>query len=532
MYEGLVIIKYFYRPSFKQAKDMSLIQEVRKICRRLAPHGWRDLLLEHGLDITAQDLKAELLKELEAIKRSIDGFSDFAAEGKRGIEPGNPARSLLFHALASPNVIEGMEGRNLGAFPTLAEIETVENYVYGAQAPTIQQLLVQSNQLQASKMSIVVFATEYRPASETVHKRHADLCFSRTGVSRVGNTKLLYDDRRRGFLPFEQNNDFGFRVLPSKYSAYVAILMDGGDGSLFGPMRFIFQKSSENPFEPDPTRKFWVPLHKLFDGKECIKGLDLKITLKAHHVNEKIKRIHKLLQERISTYPKVDDETLETAPYKFTTGIAEFSSDPEFGSGLLVPTVHANFVEVAEFQGKPLSFKVPKFRGNEHILNDGFPSSLWIMSDGDARHAPEFINVRKRKEKNGNITDLNDDVNMLTTISEGEYDAIHYVDFTGDGWIEASCQQLATNMGILEDPKPAYSLVAAPDFYPNVDQGELMEWARSVRPSSLIEPSWKERLCPLSDQRFPANLEFEDRFKENFVFNPKDDSMTAIVSLQ
>ena len=128
--------------------------------------------------------------------------------------------------------------KRLGAFPTLAEIETIENYVYGIQAPTIQQLFAQSNQ-QVLKMSIVVFATEYRPASETVHKRHADMCFSRTGVARVGNTEPLYDDHRRGFLPFDENNDFGFRVLPAKYSAYVALQMDGDDGSLFGPMRFI-----------------------------------------------------------------------------------------------------------------------------------------------------------------------------------------------------------------------------------------------------------------------------------------------------
>ncbi len=136
---------------------MALIDEVQKVCNRLAPHGWRDLLLEHGLDITVNNLENELLKELPSIKRNIDGFTDFAAEGKRGIEPGIPARSLLFHALASPNVINGVNGKELDAFPTLAEIETIENYVYGVQAPTIQQLMAQS---QGQPISIVVFATE------------------------------------------------------------------------------------------------------------------------------------------------------------------------------------------------------------------------------------------------------------------------------------------------------------------------------------------------------------------------------------
>ena len=43
---------------------MSLTDELKKICDRLAPHGWRELLLEHGLDITANNLEEELLKEL------------------------------------------------------------------------------------------------------------------------------------------------------------------------------------------------------------------------------------------------------------------------------------------------------------------------------------------------------------------------------------------------------------------------------------------------------------------------------------
>lgn len=233
---------------------------------------------------------------------------------------------------------------------------------------------------------------KYRPASETVHQRHADLCFSRTGVCRVGNAEVLYDDRRRGFLPFDKNNDFGFRVLPAKYSAYIAIQMSGGDGKLFGPMRFI---SSSKEFEPDTTRKFWVPLHKLFDGEACIKGVHLNVSLLAHHVNEKIKRIHMQLQGSATSpgipgYPKVDDATLNKPPYKFTTGIAELSTNPDFGQGLLVPTVHINLIEVAEFQGKPLTFKVPKQAGNQNIINEGFPSTLSINPVA-GRHAPEYV---------------------------------------------------------------------------------------------------------------------------------------------
>lgn len=76
-------------------------------------------------------------------------------------------------------------------------------------------------------LAIVVFATEYRPAPETVHRKHADICFSRTGVARVGTAEPLYEPQIRGFLPFVKDNDFSFRVLPARYSAYLAVQRPG-----------------------------------------------------------------------------------------------------------------------------------------------------------------------------------------------------------------------------------------------------------------------------------------------------------------
>ncbi|MCF6796741.1 hypothetical protein L1M59_11475 [Bacillus sp. ET1] len=96
-----------------------LINQVQKICNRLGPHGWGELLYKHGLNIASPNLKKELQKELQ-IDRTIKGFEDFAHEGIRGIEPGYPARSLLYHALASPNVNTGIDGLQLMLFPTLA----------------------------------------------------------------------------------------------------------------------------------------------------------------------------------------------------------------------------------------------------------------------------------------------------------------------------------------------------------------------------------------------------------------------------
>jgi hypothetical protein len=110
-----------------------------------------------------------------------------------------PAQSLLLHALASPNVVKGANGADLADFPTLAEIAMVENYVYGVKPPSLLELRARA---QGALMAIVVFASEYRPAPETVHRKHANMCFSRTGVARVGTADPLYEPRHRGFLPF------------------------------------------------------------------------------------------------------------------------------------------------------------------------------------------------------------------------------------------------------------------------------------------------------------------------------------------
>ncbi|MBD2439598.1 hypothetical protein [Nostoc sp. FACHB-110] len=476
---------------------MALIDEVKKVCSRLAPFGWRDLLLQQGLDITAANLQQELTKELPAINRRIVGFEDFAFEGKRAIEAGNPSRSLLFHALASPNVVSD----NLSVYPTLAELEIIENYIYGVQPPSLQDLQVIA---QRQPLAIAVFAFEYRPASETVHRQYADVCFSRTGVARVGTAPALYNEKLRGFLPAsETDSKETFRVLPARYCAYIAV-QRSGNRDTFGPLRFQ---------DEDNNRLFWVPIHKLFNGPECIRGFDLQVTLNAHHVNQKLRRIHLALQNT-----GWDEPDISQAPFIFTEGIAELTTASDLGTGLLVPVVHPNLIEAATYQGKLLTFKVPP---NSPTLS----SSLAIPADETtgARHAPEYVHVRHKILPNGQQENLNDQKDVEAAVKAGNYNAQHYLDFTGDGWIEAICPELAVAI-----PRniPAYSLVTAPDFFPSCDQRELLEWTEQSVPSRLRQNLWRIPPETLSDTRFAPNLQLE-----GVDFRPEDKTVTAIVSL-
>lgn len=496
---------------------MALIDDVKRICNRLAPQGWGDLLAQHGLNITAANLADELSKKLTNIVRSARGFEDFALEGERGIEPGHPARSLLYHALASPNVLTGINGSDLKEFPTLAELDTIENYVFGVRPPTIDELRVRAQNL---PLAIVVFASEYRPASDTCHKKHADLVFSRTGVSRVGTVEPLYDARRRGFLPFVEGDAHAIRVSPARYSVYIAAQKEGSRAN-FCPMRF--RSSTDAEIEDninDSSRKFWLPIHKLFPGPECLKGLsqDLQVKFVAHHFNEKIRRIHVELGKSFNTGANIQD--LDKPPFRFTEGIAELSTKPEHGPGLLAPVPHRRLVEPAEFQGKPLTFKFP---AGKPFLS----SSLSISGKTNgARHAPEFVNVRHRIEANGTQTDLNTKQNVIAEVKAGNYNALHFVDFTGDGWIEVSCPPLTGPGASLTGPLPAYSLITAPDFFPTCDQRELMEWSTTL-PPAISQDIWPQRQPrTLSDQRFAANLQLPGG-----PFIKTDKTMTAIVSL-
>ncbi|HZA25588.1 MAG TPA: hypothetical protein VFA32_23825 [Dehalococcoidia bacterium] len=511
---------------------MAMIDEVQEVCNRLAGKGWSKLLLKHGLDITKSDLRAELDRELPQIDRTVPGFEDFAAEGRRGIEPGNPNRSLLYHALASPNVVE-VDGGDLVEYPTLRDLEIVENYVFGAKPPSLQEL---SALAAGDLMAVVVFASEYRPAVDTVHRKHAELCFSRTGIARVGNEVPLYEARSRGFTPFKMgSDDQAFHVLPARYSAWIAV-QRSGSGPSFGPIRFDFRSKHpefyRRPGDPpdvgDGNRKFWVPLHKLFSGDECLQGHTLEVTLQAHHVNEKIRRIHLELARRGHstgwTSPDIDEP-----PFRFTDGIAEFSMDPAYGGGLLVPIVHAFLVEPAQYQGQPLTFTVPPTSPN---INDWSPT-LEIQASGRTRHAPEYVHVRH--VPGGDPENLNDLENSNQRVWDGNYRALHYVDYSADGWIEPVCPQLNPEL-----PRfiAAYSIVAAPDFFFSCDQREVMDWWLERAPTSLRDFLWGIPPLALSDERVAPNLKLnnidfraDDLMLPRANFRPEDDTVTTIVSM-
>src|ERR1035438_6777186 len=148
-----------------ESNDMNLLETVRKICERLAPLGWAGLLARHDLTLDTHTLQnsrrlaAELGRRIK-IDRSVPGFEDFWPDGNRGIEPGRPSRSLLYHALASPLVHpESDETPGPDAYPTLLELDAIENYIYGKRNKPLGYFLKKK---EGSRLVVGVFAYQYR----------------------------------------------------------------------------------------------------------------------------------------------------------------------------------------------------------------------------------------------------------------------------------------------------------------------------------------------------------------------------------
>ncbi|EID77409.1 hypothetical protein W59_23695 [Rhodococcus opacus RKJ300 = JCM 13270] len=402
----------------------------------------------------------------------------------------------------------------MDVYPTPAEIEAVENYVYGVRPPSVEDLREQAG---GAPLAIVVYAREYRPADGTAHRRHADMCFSRTGVARIGTSPVLYGAEARGYLPFVEGDGHAVRVLPCRYAAYIAARVPG-HANAHGPMRFI---------EPgDSERRFWIPLHKLFSGDECLRGHSLTLRLTESHVNEKLRRVHLffLSHGHDAGWGEPD---ISRAPFVITSGIAKFSNDVDDGAGLLVPQPRASLVERAIYNGAPLTFEVPETTdppGAWRLYPVMGGSSLNLLSKPTGgRAAPEYVHVRHMWQ-DGQEIDLNQQPDMSEVIRRGGYRAQHYTDPTGDGWVTAECPELAL---VLPRMLPAYSLVATPDYLPRVIQSDLMRWTDDSAPPTLTETIWPEypgRPEALSDQRLAANLELTGA-----GFERDDDTMTAIV---
>jgi hypothetical protein len=500
-----------------------LLAGVTAACLRLAPLGWRQLLLDATggqLDISAANLNSELTRPLSQIDRNVPGFGDFNLAATRAIEAGSPDRSLLYHAFASSAVVAGWDGTELRGFPTLSEIEAVENYVYGVRPPTMASL---RQRAAGHPLGLVVFALQYEDAPNSVQGCHAELCFARAGIARLGTMEPLYDPRSRSFISLDPARPFDFRVVPRRFAAYLAVQMKGADssGERFGP---------QDPMDQDRELQFWVPIHKLFNGPECIADLDLDVALDCGLRNDELAMFHKWLDLKgLKNNWRAED--LEQYPFLIKNEqIGSLARNPEFGSGLLVPRPQP-FIQEAKYKGKLLTFPVDgRYTGDPVNIQlsslqvlPGFPPGtlphygVEDASQDSQRPAPEYINIRHRVlPPDDRIENLNELPEIRQIIEKGGYDALHYIDGAGDGWVEAHCPQLDG----IDAHVPAYCMVSLPDFFPKVKQRDLMLWWNNEVPKPVRDALWAIPPLALSQTRIAANVTLPIGFSVDDVTVP------------
>ncbi|MBS0656961.1 MAG: hypothetical protein JSR82_01780 [Verrucomicrobia bacterium] len=537
-----------------------LIDQLQTLCQRLNGQGWGRLFQNvAGLNInqpSAAALGQELARVLPAIDRNIPGFEDFNPAGQQGITPGVPSASLFYHALASPGVTAAF----LTGYPTLADLDLVENYIFALVMADLDALRIVAN---GRPLGVVTFAYEYRPAVDTVQGAYADWVLSRSGVQRVGNTAAAYVPELRAFTPWQANDgDAVIRVLPARYAAFIAVKMPASDNGLgvFGPldrdmMERVVSNRTLRELLPTPHHEgprdggidFWVPIHKLFSGPECLRDYvadeGLHVDFEVEHRNLKLQRQWQYLAS--IGYPlDLVANNVNAAPFVRTDQLASRSLLATDGPCLVVPAVHAAFNAQVNLpnSANPLPFPVmPDFTGLVRNLEGDDEASGWLWSSMNiptdsmrvggrwkiAHRAPEYVNVRGRIEADGRITDLNQTPDLMDTLEAGGFNAQTLEDYSADGWIAPLVPELENEIDP-DDFVSAYSLVTAPAFFPFVRQRELMLWTvdRFSRPNSQWAKVWNILPVALCHDRIAPNVKLQGS-----GFEVDDLSATAIVSL-
>ena len=168
-----------------------------------------------------------------------------------------------------------------------------------------------------------------------------------------------------------------------------------------------------------------------------------------------------------------------------------------------------------------------------------------VPGGAESHLAPELLHARHRLQDNGKVENLNTRRNLVDIVKKGEYEALHYHDFTGDGWIKAQANFFAfpDTSATPSQPQsyfgapeclPAYSLVAAPDFLPKAGQRSVSQCLAARLPSRLLPNVWYKQALSLADQRHAPNLSLDDLpdtiagSRPNFA--KTDVTMTAVVT--
>ncbi len=502
--------------------EQSLDSWFQRFIASLKEGGWEAVFQPHGWDLDSGSSQQQLSVDREQL-----GFEDFAMAGEQAIQPGDPALSLLFHAVLSAGVVTD----GISNYPSLIDIDNLENYIYSLSPLTKEQ---------SEQYTAVVVTSEYRAASTTPHKAHADMLYSRTGLGRVGSEAAEYDPQRRCFTT-KANEPGATRVQPVRYSVYLC------EAQHYNNDNIGIQGAKHSK---DETRTFWLPKHKLFNGSECITGCDIQLAYQEKHENEKLRRMvtHGGLK-------LAGDFDINQPPFYYVSDKHQFLTTTEIGSSWLVERDPGPFVDIAKQNGNIVTFKVPpitnkwlpynnrrytSLRVGQKILWAGLDYALsWVIgklgSDQrtflSPRRCGEFTNIRHVVDQNGEVKDLNlvPGKTFLKTNRAGNYNAIMHQDGISEGVVGCTVTGLGIDLGIdlgiglgqsSVKALPAWSLMTAPDFMPRVGNIDIYKHKENF---TIGGP---RALC---EGRLAINSRLKTPDDQSQAFSRDENTLTAVV---
>jgi hypothetical protein len=518
---------------------MSLQEEhrdrVSKLLRTL-PEGWKRLLLEGlGLDVAAADL-ASAPTATARIDRARKGFDDLDPSIVRLVEPGQPARSVLYHAFASPRVIP--DSANQTWWPSPQDLDLLEDW--------ITCLVPLAPEVIPSGAVVGMFAYEYRPASEMPHQQHAGFVYSRTGIARVGEAEPTWDGASRSWSSRSPHDKGGFAAIPARYAAFLAVPVKTGSGAC------LLGKSQDK----DQDRTFYLPARKLVFGEPFEQG-KLELHLGEYHRREKLRRLFVggdyPTTANLQTWPYVRDSL---APGEHASGA---NRGPErlvdltsLGSAVTVASPAAPLVRVAREPGGAIAIlpDVPErsalHKGNFalnrsatslrtntggiKLVEDAIVNGVLNRNENARpRNAPEFANIRHEPPTSGDaLVDLGTtlDADFRDVVNRGGYAAVLFEDSVCDGILAVDVPAL----GRLGPTLPAFSVVTAPDFFPHAGEIDIQDWTDLVDNGDVQMQFRSGTPVPLCQGRLPPNLTLQTPIKGARAFSPQDDTAVAVLS--
>ncbi len=540
-----------------------LASEANELLTWITAHGWferiqwlgpRPASVEDPLLFAPRDLV------------SCDGFNDFY--GRRLIHPGRPELSALYHALACGEV--RLEDPTTPAvqddYASIEQLDTLENFIYALGAPP---------HVPGATYRLAVLAYEYRRASMTPHRLHADLVFSRTGISRVGSEPLQYDRAQRAFVTLapDPTKVRHVAVTGARYGLFLVRIVGVSESTFMG---------MPNITSGDLGRQFVRPVRKVFSRDPFLTGRKLEFV--GQFRSEQLRRLAMFSPngpgtDRLKTSPGM---SINDAPFIRSCDVSAGAgpsrlapltnrgsapiADPlvdftAHGSSVVVSSPPARLARFAK-QGAALaaflvpeksrrysSYKLTNRSGHDSV--DAARTQALFRSartnDFDVpRNAPLFANIRyEMRAPDWKPFHLDETYtgNFDDAVNAGHWAAL-FEDSICDGCVVAKLSAPEPIDGkvteppvefweaIRNDTMPGFSLVTAPDFFPNIAPMDLDGVDAQAADVNFLAGG----TAPLSLTRIRANpaLRVPGVGKPAFSSHPSqralEETITAVVS--